>query len=245
MKILTLDIETYPIIGAVWGLRDQNLGLDFIIEDPYVLCFAAKWHGEKKTHFHSVWDDTQEGMLKKAYDLVSQADAVISYNGQKFDIPTLNSEFARKGLLPTAPIKHIDLLRVARKQFRLPSYKLDYVAKHLGLGQKVKHEGINLWFDSAAGDAKAQARMRKYNIQDVVLTEKVYDRLLPWIHNHPNKALYELKEEPACPNCGSTHLTRRGYSYTATTKFARVCCDNCGKWSRLRTGEKEKPQVTH
>ena len=47
MNILLLDIETSPVVAWVWGLRDQNVGLNMIKEDWYVLSWAAKWLGDK------------------------------------------------------------------------------------------------------------------------------------------------------------------------------------------------------
>ncbi len=39
-------------------------------------------------------------------------------------------------------------------------------------------------------DPAAWKVMEKYNKQDVLLLEKVYDRLLPWIKSHPNHHLF-------------------------------------------------------
>ena len=80
--------------------------------------------------------------------------------------------------------------------------KLDYVAGALGLGHKRAHEGFTLWTSCIAGDEKAWDRMRRYNIQDVRLTEKLYDRILPWIPNHPHMGLY-TDGGHCCPTCGS------------------------------------------
>ena len=41
-RILIADIETSPITAHVWGVRDQYVGLDQVIEDWSVLAFAAK-----------------------------------------------------------------------------------------------------------------------------------------------------------------------------------------------------------
>ena len=93
-----------------------------------------------------------------------------------------------------------------------------------------------MWVKCMAGDMKAWATMKKYNIQDVKLLGKVYYRVLPWIDNHPNPALYsETAPAHACPNCGSQNLLKRGFSTTPAGRWQRYCCGDCGKWSR---GEK-------
>jgi uncharacterized protein YprB with RNaseH-like and TPR domain len=141
MKILLLDIETSPLTAHVWGLWQQNVGLPQIVDSGRTLCFAAKWLGEDKVIFSSVEKTNPKRMLLKIWDLLEEADAVVHYNGTKFDIPTLNKEFLLNDLTPPAPYKQIDLLRVARSQFKFPSNKLDYVANVLGLGKKTKHIG--------------------------------------------------------------------------------------------------------
>lgn len=82
-------------------------------------------------------------MLKQIHALLNEADAVVHYNGAKFDIPTLNKEFILHGLPPPAPYKQIDLLRTARSQFKFPSNKLDYIAQALDLGKRLNIEDMN------------------------------------------------------------------------------------------------------
>src|SRR5690606_41747736 len=83
-------------------------------------------------------------MVKEAHRLLSAADAVIHFNGQRFDIPHLNREFVEAGLTPPSPYSQIDLLKVVKKNFRFPSNKLDYVTKKLGLDHKVQNGGHQL-----------------------------------------------------------------------------------------------------
>ena len=187
MKILLLDIESSPNVAHVWGIWQQNVGLNQLMESSYVLCWAAKWLGEDEVMFDSVHVSKPKKMLRRIHDLISEADAVIHYNGTKFDMPTLNKEFLLHEMNPPAPYKQIDLLKQVRSQFRFPSNKLDYVAQRLGLGSKTAHEGHELWVKCMANDKDAWKRMEEYNVQDVVLLEKLYNRLLPWIKNHPNR----------------------------------------------------------
>lgn len=237
MKLLLIDIETAPNLAHVWGLWDQRVGINQIIDSGYTLCWAAKWYGEKGVMFDSVYHSGTTKMLKGIHKLLEEADAVIHYNGTKFDVPTLNKEFILNGLAPPSPYKQIDLLKTARRQFKFPSNKLDYISKALGLGQKTKHVGHELWIGCMNSDPASWKTMEKYNKQDVNLLEKVYDRMLPWIKSHPNVALYDTPEKPGCTNCGSTNLQRRGYSYTSTGIYARHVCKDCGTWSRSRTQE--------
>src|SRR5688572_13848342 len=42
-RILFFDIETAPIQAYIWGTFDQTVGLNQIIEDWFVLSYAAKF----------------------------------------------------------------------------------------------------------------------------------------------------------------------------------------------------------
>ena len=238
LKILLLDIETSPNTAHVWGLYNQNVSLNQLMESSYVMCWAAKWLGDKDVYFSSMMETSHKKMVKEIYKLLDEADAVIHYNGTKFDIPTLNKEFLLLGLTPPSPYREIDLLRTSRSKFKFPSNKLDYVAQALGLGEKVKHIGHELWIRCMNKDKQAWDMMKKYNIQDVVLLEKVYEKMLSWIRNHPNHNGFT--EGVVCPNCGSNSLQKRGFACNTNTVYQRLRCNDCGKWSR---SNKKIPQI--
>jgi hypothetical protein len=138
----------------------------------------------------------------------------------------LHREFIVAGLGPPSGHVDIDLLTVARKRFKFASNKLDYVAGRLGVGSKVKHAGFELWLGCMAGDEAAWRKMRAYNIQDVRLTEKLYDRLLPWITTHPHRGLFG-GPRAGCPRCESLDNQQRGYRVTATGRYIKYRCNGC------------------
>lgn len=237
MKILTLDIETSPSMGYVWSLWKQNVGLSQLVSTGEVICFAAKWYDSDETLFYSVHHHGKQEMLNAAYNLISEADVVVHYNGINFDMKHLNREFLLAGMTPPAPYAQVDLLNVVKKQFRFVSNKLDHIVQQLGMSGKASTGGFDLWLKCMAGDDVAWDTMRAYNEHDVVLTEALYTRLLPWISPHPNIALYDDPEArasgvPLCPNCASENLKPRGRAYTSVSVFQRYRCDDCGKWSR-------------
>ena len=233
MRILVLDLETAPNLGYVWSLWRQNIGLNQLVESGHVMSFAAKWHGKLKVTFMSDHHDGHDEMIAGAHRLIDEADAVITYNGRSFDLRWLRTEFVLAGMTPPSPHKDIDLYTVV-KQFRVPSNKLEYVAGVL-LGEgKVKHSGFDLWTRCLAGDPKAWAEMRRYNVADTVLTEKLYDRLLPYIKNHPHHGLYLDDGASVCQNCGSKRLQQRGWAYTNLGRYKRFKCQECGVFGRGR-----------
>lgn len=233
-KILTIDIETSPNVAFVWGLFKQTVALSQLVSSTRLISFAAKWHHSKRVIFYSEYHNDHHEMIEALHALLSEADIVVHFNGRAFDIPHINREFLEYGMDPPTPYKDVDLYLVARKTFKFPSNKLQYISEDLGLTGKLKHEGFELWVKCLAGDSKAWYTMRKYNMQDVVTTEELYDRLLPWITSHPHYGLY-TGEEHGCARCGSTNLRREGYSLTALGRFQRYQCRVCGGWSRGKT----------
>jgi len=233
-KVLILDIETAPNLVFVWDIRRPFVAPNQIVTPSHVLCWAAKWHGKRKIMFSSIKDGGDpKKMIEEMWALLDEAEAVVHYNGRRFDIPRLNQEFSRYGLTPPSPYKQIDLYRAVRNNFSLPSSKMGYVCEYFGLGEKVKHAGMELWMGVMKDDPKSWKTMEKYNKGDVRLTERLYNYLIPWIKGHPNVALYKLNG--GCINCGSTKMQKRGLDYTRCLVYQRYKCLSCGKWQRSKT----------
>lgn len=233
-RILLLDIETSPNIAYVWGLFNQTIPIDRIVEAGRTLCFSAKWEDERTPTFYSEWTDGRDVMLASAWQLLDEADIVVHYNGTRFDIPTLNKEFVLEGDTPPSPYQHIDLLPVVRQNFRFASNKLDFVCQQLGLGAKTHHKGFGLWTGVLNEEPAAQRKMERYNVQDVRLLSQLYNHLLPWLGRRVNRGVFS-EDGPLCTKCGSRHITYRGYQVTKVGKYRRFVCNDCGGWSRDAT----------
>lgn len=187
-----LDIETTPMQVYTWGLWDQNIGINQIIKHTEMMCFGAKWLGQKKVTFKSVHHDGKQNMLETLHEMMDQADVLIGWNSAAFDHKHIRREFLEAGLEPPSLTKDLDLMTVVKANFLFPSNKLDYVAQKLGVGAKVKHSGFELWIDCMDGKDSAWREMKKYQIQDVELLDKLYNVLLPWL---PGKSSVTSKEK--------------------------------------------------
>jgi len=195
MKILLIDIEVAPNTAHVWGIFDQNISINQLLESSYTLCYAAKWYGESKIMFDSIQKSGKQKMLDSVHKLLDEADAIVHYNGSRFDIPILHKEFLLSGMPPPAPSKQIDLLQVARRQFRFVSNKLDYVAQALGLGSKTEHEGHALW----VGWIKQHPNHNAYSA-DVCCPNCASRKLQSRGTQRSRTAIYQRYQ---CQNCGS------------------------------------------
>lgn len=229
-KILLLDIETAPNRAFVWGMWKQNINPDWIDADGYVLCWTAKWLGQEESTFKRLKNGNHKALLDPIHRMLSEATAVIHYNGASFDIPTLNKEFITYGFTPPSPYKQIDLLLTMRDKFRFPSNKLDYICKTLSIGEKLRHEGPQLWLNCMNDKPEAWESMERYNRRDVELLEKLYRKLLPWIKNHPNRSA--MSGFHMCPSCGSSNFHRDKTHLATLLKYERYQCGDCGTWFR-------------
>lgn len=224
-KILILDIETAPIKAYVWRLWDQNVGLNQIIDNGGIICVGAKWYGDKECFLYSDWEHGHVEMLKQVWLLMNEADAIVTYNGNKFDLPKLRGEFLVEGFGSPPPLTSIDIYKVV-KGLGFISSKLAFVGPLLQVGAKMKHQGFELWSKVVDGDKPSQNKMGRYCIQDVRLLEKVYHKIKPYIKDHPF-----LGSRSACGACDGKVLHSRGYRRTKTFKIQRLQCQSCGSWS--------------
>ena len=234
IKILLFDIETAPLLGYTWGVWEENV--IETKEDWYMLSFAWKWYGEKEVTVHGLPDfkgyrkdkQNDEPLVAKLHKLLEEADIVVGHNIDRFDIRKSNARFIAHCLPPPKPYRSIDTLKIARRHFKFDSNKLDDLGHYLGVGRKLAHTGKHLWLGCMNGDMKAWKLMKEYNKQDVVLLERVYERLRPW--GKPIASITEHTREPGCTKCGSKNLSSRGYGRTMTQEYQRFQCRDCGGW---------------
>lgn len=237
-NILVLDIETSPVRAYVWRLWKQDIYIDQIISDWFMISWSAKWLNVKETYSdvltkEEILNEDDERIIKKLWNLLNDADIVIAHNGDSFDIPKIRSRFAIHGLPPTTFYHQIDTKKVAAKEFGFSSNKLDALAKNFGLGSKI-HTEFELWAKCMKGDEEALEEMRVYNVHDVEILEQVYLKIRPYIKNHPNVTLYSDSNPNRCPSCGGNHLYKDDFYYTTVGKFQVYRCQDCGALSRDR-----------
>ncbi len=252
-KILVLDIETSPILADVWGLWKNNVGLNQIRRDWFMLSWAAKWlddphvYSDALHHYDGHYKqhpEDDEYILRSLWDMLDEADIVVGHNSDKFDLPKIRARMVTHGMPPFSPVRETDTLKMAKKSFRFSSNKLAFIADALGVGQKLDTGGHLLWVGCIRGDKKSWATMEEYNRQDVVVTEEVYLRLRPWSKGLPNMGLYVDSLHPVCPCCGSPNIRKNGTktSKTNMSTFQEYHCKDCGAYRR---GRKNLAKRTH
>lgn len=158
MRYVVFDLETQNIFSDVGGNDPANL-------DISVACF---YDSGTDTYTALSIDE-----LAQAWPIVEHADVLVGYNSNHFDIPLLNKYYP--GDLRT--IKSIDILESIRASLgrRL---RLDSVAEAT-VGAKKSADGLQAvrWWREGKID-----EIKKYCLQDVKVTKKVFDYALE--HGH-------------------------------------------------------------
>jgi len=237
-KLLYFDIETAPVVAYTWGAHKQYINPDNIIDDWFIMAWAAKWVCTSSMFSHVVsvrevknCDDSR--IIKPLWDLFNEADIIIGHNSDRFDIKRMNWRWAMHDYKPPRPYKTVDTLKAARSVWGATSNKLDFLTKQLGLNGKLETQK-GLFHKCKEGDAKALRELRKYNEIDVLEGESLYLKVRPWMKHHPNMGLYYETNQERCKNCGGTDLDYDRNKPVVTTANTYVCwtCVNCGAHGR-------------
>lgn len=227
-KIILFDIETTNL--------DSNIHIGAY--HAHMLCFAWQISGEKKVHSKSLLDfpkdykkdpHNDEKLVGAAYAVLSQADALAGHFSSKFDLPFINSRLLKYGMFPIdTRTKHYDTWRIAKYKMKFNSNRLNVLAEHLGCELKEK-SNPTWWYDAVKGGkvgATAIRKMEHYCRQDVTVLGQCFEKVRPLIGDFSPVTTNTL----ACPACGSTSVISNGFRATATRRYRRQQCLDCGSW---------------
>ena len=235
MKRLFFDIETSPNIVYSWRVGYRIiLPPENIIQERKIICICWKWE-HKKNVYSLTWDENKDDkqLLKEFIKVCDEADEIVAHNGDKFDIKWLRTRCIYHRIDFPEKIQSFDTLKKSRKGFRFNSNKLDYIAKFLGVGEKTKTGGFDLWVDTMNGKKKALQEMVDYCKNDVIILQKVFNELEKYVEVNTHTGVSMGADRWSCVTCGSEHVRFNGQlvSKTGMIKF-RMRCYDCNKgWS--------------
>lgn len=238
-KILLLDIETLPDLKEIMKIYagiSAYPGLSLKASITSIICVGYKWLGENKTYCINAWDFTEwqkdvnndKKVIESFHKVFQEADVIITHNGKSFDMKHLKTRGMKHGVLFNDDLIHIDTKNEAKKHLYMFNNRLGTIGEFLVNDKKMENGGWQLWVDVMNRDPKSQKLMTEYCKQDVILLEKVYLKLRPYIKSIPNYAMFQSLELKICPKCGSTRIKKKGLSYTKNNVKQRYVCYNCG-----------------
>ena len=206
------------------------------------MCFSYKWLGDKKVHSVSITDYAARykadptddyDVVRELHRLFNEADIIIAHNLNGFDYKVALGRMIAHDMKPPAPSAKVDTLNAYRRFTRFSSKALDKLGQQLELGRKTKAKYGDLWQGFLKQDKKSIQDMVKYCEQDVLLLEKLYLRIRPYISNHPNLTVITGMPDH-CPKCNSGKMQRQGTRETNTYVYQRYQCQDCGGWGQFR-----------
>lgn len=154
----------------VFDLETKNIFTEVNSNDPTDLDISVGTFYDSETDKYTTVTDDE---LSQVWPLLEQADALVGYNSNHFDIPLLNKYYPGD----LTQIKSIDLLEYIKESLgrRL---RLDAVAQAT-VGAKKSADGLQAvrWYRE--GKIK---EIKKYCEQDVKVTKKVFDYAME--HGH-------------------------------------------------------------
>jgi DNA polymerase elongation subunit (family B) len=231
-KRLFFDIEVSANIGLFWqsGFK-LNISPDSIIKERAIICICYKWEDDKEVKYLT-WDSKQcdKKLLERFVKVANSCDELIGHNGDRFDLSWIRTRclFHRIPMFPKYVT--IDTLKISRSKFKFNSNKLDYIAKFLGVGQKMKTD-YGMWKDIMLNKCKvSMSKMVKYCKMDVIVLEKVFKELSNHIEAKTHYGVTFGADRGSCPECGSDELmiSKRRTSATGVKKI-QYKCNTCYK----------------
>lgn len=233
--IVFFDIETSPIVAATFSLYPESIRHENIIQDWFIISAAWKYQGNKKVYasaINSTLGTNDFEVVKSLRDALEGVDIVVTHNGDKFDLKKLTARLIYHGLPPLPKLISIDTLKEVKKVATFTSHRLDYLGTYLSGRGKVS-TSPGLWMSIVKGDYSAIDEMVKYNKVDVIILEELYEKIRPYIKNHPHiGALKGESRTCSCKACGSTNLKKNGTRITAAGLYRQEWqCTNCGAYA--------------
>jgi len=175
MRKITFDLETKNTFEDVGSSEPADL-------DMSVICIHDSLDDQYKSFL--------ENQLKDLWPILEQADILVTFNGEHFDLPILNKYYTGD----LSKIKQIDLLKEVKKVLgrRL---KLDTIAMAT-LGTNKSGHGLDAikWWNEGEID-----KIIRYCIDDVRITKELYEYALQnkCLKYSDNGTIREIKLDPS------------------------------------------------
>ena len=226
-RVMVYDIETSRVTAKLWSTGKQYVSHGALKSETTIISIAWKWIGEDKVH-HVVWDDNHcdKALLQKFLPEFNKAAIICGQNSKSFDNKIVCARAAKHRLFINNFVTNVDIYRLAKSAFRLPSYSMAYMAKYFGLTLKQSHEGIHMWDMIEDGTKSEQKeylkKMVDYNVGDIVTTEELYMTLRPYFKHATHLGVKDGLAKWVCPNSGSDNVVLHDTKFTAAGTVQRI-----------------------
>ena len=184
------------------------------------------------------FEDVDKDLMIDLHKWMSKSKILIGHNIDRFDIRKVTARFIKYGLEPLHKIQTIDTYKKHKQIADTSGNGLNHITKYYSIGKKYETMK-NLAKKCLEGDMSAWKEFKKYNIQDVVINEKLYLKERGWYKGAPN--LNTIYQSNNCPKCQSDQFTKRGKELLVSGAYQGYLCMNCGHRFRGEKIEDFKP----
>ncbi len=220
-----------------FDIESTDLDADF----GNMLAFGYKWQGEKEGHVLSLLDSnpicnhcglveavSDKKLIRAAAKVLEQADLVVSWFGKGFDWKFLNTRVLDARLKPLPPTPHIDLYFTAKHHLKLSSNRLASVQDFLQLPTAKTTLKKRVWRRAQAGHVASIKYIVDHCEKDVSVLQEAYDRLKPYVRQHP---VVKLLTDRECKIDGG-RMGSKGIVWQGGKQLRRLKCNKCGAWGK-------------
>lgn len=236
MKLLFFDVEMALQVGYFYDQWNTNIPAHKIKHHGFMISAAWSWYGRNKIDAVSVLDDPKRfkknhrddfHVIKKLSEVVNEADAIVAFNGDNFDMKELNTGLIKHSLEPLKHVVQIDPYKIAKKHFRFKGgNSLRNLCEFLDVKAEKGKVDDDVWIAAAEGDPAAIKKVLKYNKGDIPTLKQVYEKIKPFTPAKLN--LNHFVEADVCPSCASPDFIRYGRFYRMSGFKQQFRCNDCG-----------------
>jgi uncharacterized protein YprB with RNaseH-like and TPR domain len=162
-RIVFLDVETTGLAGGT-GTYPFLVGLGYFRSGHFTI----------EQYFMEDFDQ-ELALMSRLGERMAEFEALVTYNGKRFDIPLLRTRFIYNRLPSVWELPHLDLLHLARRLWRkrLPKCSLDSIEQNiLGIERLYDIDGSlvpQVYFDYVRGLRRERIiPVFDHNTQDVI-----------------------------------------------------------------------------
>lgn len=165
LTIASFDIETSDLKAnagfmLTWAIKYRN---GDVVYDQV----------EKSEIFDGTFD---KRIIKSLLKELENIDILLTYYGTGFDIPYIRTRALYHGIVFPAygSIYHFDVYYRIRRLLKLHRNSMDAASRFFGIEGKT-HVNIEMWQKAAYGDKDALGEILDHNIEDVKITEELFN----------------------------------------------------------------------
>lgn len=154
------DLESYGSLNALWG-------------EP--LCISFKPLGKPPITISMLDYETPVEWASRTQDTFNQFWYLFGWNSSAYDLKFIRTVFSRLGLPPKAFFFHTDLIKIARKYYRMTNNKLDTWAGQFSEYKKTLVTP-ELWQPAAKGNKESMKHVIKHCETDLRIQEDIFNK---------------------------------------------------------------------